>query len=243
MKIALKQFPALLAIGLLTLGSCNKKLDLFPQNDVTSEVVYSTPAGYKQALAKIYGSMALTGNSGPAGAPDVFFPGSDEGANSDFFRTLWKAQELPTDEAVIGWGDPGVRDFHNMNWVPGNQFLTGVYYKSLYQITLINDFLRQSTDTRLSDRGITGADADEIRTYRLEARFLRAFQYWVLMDLFGNPPFVTEASEIGGANPPQISRSELFNYVESELKAIETAHPAQRSNEYGRVDRAATEIV
>lgn len=239
MKIALKRIPALLAISALALGSCNKTLDLFPQNDVTSEVVYSTPAGYKQALAKIYGSMALTGNAGPAGAPDVFFPGSDEGANSDFFRTFWKAQELPTDEAVIAWGDPGVQDFHNMNWTSGNQFLTGVYYKSLYQITLVNDFLRQATDARLAERGITGTDAQEIRTFRAEARFLRAFQYWVLMDLFGNPPFVTEASQIGGANPPQISRGELFNYVESELLAIESLLPAPRANEYGRMDRAA----
>jgi hypothetical protein len=225
---------------LVILGaSCTKKLDLYPVNDVTSEVVYSTPLGYKQSLAKIYGSMALTGNVGPAGAADVFFPGSDEGQNSDFWRTFWKAQELSTDEAVIAWGDPGVQDFHNMNWNSTNQFLTGCYYKSLYQITLVNEFLRQSTDGKLSDRGIIGLSADTIRAYRAEVRFLRAYMYWVLMDLFGNPPFITENSVIGGPNPPQTSRSELFTYVENELKAIETVLPQPKTSDYGRVDRAA----
>jgi hypothetical protein len=46
-------------------SSCTKKLDILPQNDITAEQVYATPAGYKQALAKVYGSFALTGNSGP----------------------------------------------------------------------------------------------------------------------------------------------------------------------------------
>jgi starch-binding outer membrane protein, SusD/RagB family len=221
-----------------TMASCTKKLDLQPTNDVTSEVVYSTAAGYRQSLAKIYGAWALSGNQGPAGAPDVFFPGSDEGANSDFYRTFWKAQELSTDEAVVAWGDPGVQDFHNMNWTPSNQFLTGAYYKALYQITLVNEFLRQSTDAKLSKRNITGADADAIRRYRAEVRFLRAYQYWVLMDLFGNPPFVTEANEIGGPNPQQIKRKDLFTYVESELKAIDADLAAPKTNEYGRIDKA-----
>ena len=66
----------ILSLGVLV-GSCSKKLDLEPINDVTSEVVYSTPLGYKQSLAKIYGTMALTGNAGGAGQADVFFPGSD----------------------------------------------------------------------------------------------------------------------------------------------------------------------
>lgn len=227
-----------LALG-VSAASCTKKLDLYPQNDVTSEVVYATPLGYKQSLAKIYGSMALTGNSGPAGAADVFFPGSDEGQNSDFYRTYWKAQELSTDEAVVSWGDPGIQDFHLMNWNSTNQFLTGFYYKALYQITLVNEFLRQSVDGKLSDRGITGTDAEAIRSYRSEVRFLRAMSYWMLMDLFGNPPFVTENDQIGGANPRQATRAELFAYIESELKAIETELPAPRGNEYGRADRAA----
>jgi hypothetical protein len=87
------------------LVSCHKDLDRFPPNDVTSEVVYGSEAGYKQVLAKVYGSMALTGNQGPAGSGDV--AGIDEGT-SDFLRLFWKAQELSTDEAVVGTGAPTI---------------------------------------------------------------------------------------------------------------------------------------
>ena len=53
-------------IVLVLIQSCTKKLELTPTNDVTSETVYATPDGYKQVLAKVYGSFALTGNIGPA---------------------------------------------------------------------------------------------------------------------------------------------------------------------------------
>ena len=85
-----KPFKILTASALMLLISwgCTKKLDLVPTNDITSETVYSTPAGYKQALAKVYGAMALTGNAGPAGSRDI--PSqiiSDEG-QSDFFTNV-----------------------------------------------------------------------------------------------------------------------------------------------------------
>ncbi|MGB3006075.1 MAG: RagB/SusD family nutrient uptake outer membrane protein [Chitinophagaceae bacterium] len=227
---------ALALMCLIVVPSCTKKLDLTPTNDVTSEVVYATPAGYKQVLGKVYGSFALTGNQGPAGNGDV--QGIDEGF-SDFYRLFWKAQELSTDEAVISWGDVGIQDFHNMNWTSNNSFLTGLYYRCLYQITLCNDFIRESADDKLAARGISGADADNIKQYAREARFLRAFQYWVLMDLYANPPFATEATVIGGPPPPRATRTEIFNYVESELKAIEPNMPAPRANEYGRADKGA----
>jgi starch-binding outer membrane protein, SusD/RagB family len=219
-----------------TMISCNKSLDLLPTNDVTSAQVYSTANGYKQAFAKVYGAFALTGNQGPAGNGDV--QGIDEGT-SDFLRLFWKAQELSTDEAVISWGDPGIQDFHNMNWSSSNPMLKGLYYRSMYQITVANDFINQSSDAKLSSRGISDADATAIRKYRAEARFLRAFQYWVMMDLFGSAPFVTENDAIGSTIPKQADRATLFAYVESELKAIDPLLAAAKTNEYGRADQAA----
>src|SRR5476651_951289 len=98
----------LLIAGLIACGSvsCKKGMDLIPNDQVTAANVYSTPAGYKEALAKVYGSMALTGNTGPAGSPDL--PIGDEGQNVDFFRTWWCAQEISTDEVVTNWGDAGL---------------------------------------------------------------------------------------------------------------------------------------
>lgn len=231
-------FVFILTIGIFS--SCTKKLDLVPTNDITADKVYSTSLGYKQSLAKVYGAMALTGNSGPAGNGDI--PAaiiSDEG-NSDFLRMFWYLQCLSTDEA--GWTYHSNTDplgIHQMSWSSINQTVAGLYYRSFFQITLANDFINQASDAKLSARGITGASADSIKTYKAEARFLRAYQYWVLMDLFGNPPFVTENDAIGSGLPKQIQRKDLFTFIESELKEIETELPAPRTNEYGRADQAA----
>jgi hypothetical protein len=230
----------IILLTLVVMVSCTKKLDLVPTNDITAQTVYSTPAGYKQALAKIYGAFALTGNSGGTGSPDI--PPqiiSDEG-NSDFLRLYWNLQELTTDEASWTWqNDAGVRGLHEMSWSSINPIVGGVYYRAFFQITLCNDFIRQASDAILSNRGITGADADNIKRYKTEARFLRAYQYWILMDLFANPPFVTETDGIGTGIPQQILRKDLFTYIVNELKAIDADLAAPKTNEYGRADQAA----
>ncbi len=239
MKKYILKITMVAAVVAGTMSSCTKMLDQTPTNDVTADVVYSTPLGYKEVLAKVYGAFALTGNSG-SGSGDI--AGIDPGT-SDFLRLFWKAQELSTDEAVVAWGDPGIQDFHLMNWSASNPMLTGLYYRSTYQITVANELIRQSTDAKLASRGITGQDAADIKKYVLEARFLRAYQYWVLMDLFGNPPFMTENDIVGVTIPKQISRANLFSYIESELKAIEPSLMDARTNEYGRVDKAACQAL
>lgn len=126
-----------------------------------------------------------------------------------------------------------------MVWSAGSQVLQGVYDRSMYQITLVNNFLQQTTPALLASHGISGTDATTIGYYRAEARFLRAYQYWVLMDIFGNPPFVTETTTIGSGLPPQISRTALFAYVVSELKAIDPLMVKPGQNQYGRADEGA----
>ena len=229
-----------IAVFVVSMPRCTKKLDLKPTNDIIADDAYSTPLGYKQALAKVYGAMALTGNIGGTGRPDI--PAqiiSDEG-NSDFLRSFWYLQCLSTDEA--GWNYHSNTDplgIHQMTWSSINQTVGCSYYRSFFLITLANDFIRQSSDENLAKRGMTGATADSIRKYKAEARFLRAYHYWVLMDLFGNPPFVTEEDVIGETVPKQIKRADLFAYVESELKALDADLTAPRANEYGRADKAA----
>ncbi len=236
MKNLFKIFTAT-AIMLATFSSCKKDLNLTPTNDITSEVAYATPAGYKQVLAKVYASFALTSGNG-SGASDL--GGIDAGA-SDFLRLYWNAQELTSDEGLCVWNDPGVYDLNYLTFTSDNIILRGLYTRSLYQITIANEFLRQSTPDKLASRNITGTDATTITAYRSEARFLRAYQYWVLMDLYGNPPFLTEANEIGVIAPEQIKRADLFKYVESELLAIEAELPV--TNDYGRVTKGAADML
>ena len=162
------------------MASCAKQLDLLPTNDVTSAMVYKDATGYKQAFAKVYASFALTGNNGPAGNGDI--QGIDEGT-SDFLRLYWKAQELSTDEAVVSWGDPGIQDFHNMNWSASNPMLTGLYYRSYYQITLANDFIRQASDANLAqtlfEKGLclpSGSNLTDIERAKIKRVILKLLQ-------------------------------------------------------------------
>lgn len=236
MKNLFKIFTAA-AVLLVSVSSCKKDLNLKPTNDITADVAYATPAGYKQVLAKIYGSFATTGGGGSG---DSDLKGIDAGA-SDFIRLYWNAQELTSDEGICVWNDPGVYDLNFQTYTSDNIILQGLYTRSLYQITVINEFLRESTPEKLASRNISGNDATVIGQYRDEARFLRAYQYWVLMDLFGNPPFITEANEIGITAPQQIKRADLFKYVESELLAVEPS--LQITNEYGRATRGAADML
>ena len=235
----LNHYIIYLSASILTVfNACEKDLNRNPINTNVPAVQYSTPEGYKYVLAKAYGSYSLVGSNG-TGTSDVDVAGISDAGTTDFIRAYWNMQELTTDEAKCAWNDPYLQNFHNFNWTADNIFVNALYSRSIFQITVCNELIRESTDEKLSERSISGTDAENIRHYRAEARFLRAFQYWVLMDLFGNPPFVTENDLIGKFNPPQIQRKELFNFIESELKAIEPDLVAARQNEYGRADQGA----
>ncbi|MCD6202313.1 MAG: RagB/SusD family nutrient uptake outer membrane protein [Bacteroidales bacterium] len=223
---------------ILALASCTKDLDTIPIDPdvVTSATVYKNPESYKQVLAKLYAGLAVSGQQGPHGMGDL--SGLDEGFGQ-YLRAYWYAQELPTDEAIIAWNDGNLRDYHEQDWSASNEFITNLYYRIFYQVSLCNEFLRQSTDDKMKENGISESDQQTIREYRAEARFLRALSYWHALDLFGSVPFVTEKDKVGAFFPKQISKKDLFDYIESELLDIENKLPEPRTNEYGRADQAA----
>lgn len=226
---------AVLSIGL---SSCVKDLNTVPldQDEITSASVYEDAGNYYLVLAKLYAGLAVSGQQGPAGMPDI--SGIDEGF-STYMRQYWKAQVLPTDEAVIAWNDGTLRDYWENDWSASSEFVTAMYNRIYYQISLCNEFIRESADAKIEERGFQGVEADNIKAYNAEARFLRALSYWHAMDMFANVPFVTEEDAVGSFFPEQIDRADLFTYIETELKAIENQLPAPRSNEYGRADQAA----
>lgn len=227
----------LVLFGMAVLWSCESDLDLAPEdNRETAASAFKDPAAYKQFLAKLYAGFAISGQDGPAGNPDL--TGLDEGF-SQYLRLYWKLQELTTDEAVIGWNDGTIKDLHNQNWTSGNEFIRTMYSRVMYQIAQSNEFLRQTETSVLDSRDVDSSLRTEIETYRAEARFLRALSYWHALDLFGNPPFVTEEDPVGAFLPEQINSADLFNFIESELLAIEGDLKAPGANEYGRADQGA----
>jgi hypothetical protein len=236
--IYIKAIFLVLIAGLVALTSCTDDLNTVPLDDdvITSASVYDDPDAYRQVMAKLYAGLALSGQEGPAGNPDI--SGIDEGF-STYLRQYWKAQELTTDEAVIAWNDGNLRDYHEQDWSATNEFITAMYNRIYYQISLCNEFIRETTDAKLDDRAVSGDLRTQVEFFRAEARFLRAFSYWHAIDMFGDIPFVTEEDPVGAFFPPQRSREEIFNYIESELLAIEDLMLPPTQNEYGRVDQAA----
>ncbi|MDP3352248.1 MAG: RagB/SusD family nutrient uptake outer membrane protein [Flavobacteriaceae bacterium] len=225
-------------VSMFMLTSCTDDLKITPEDDdnIASDEFYNNPASYKQVLAKLYAGLAISGQEGPAGRPDI--TGIDEGF-SQYLRQYWLAQEVTTDEAVIGWADGSLPDYHEHDWNENNEFVRALYNRILYQITVANEFLRQTSDAKLDARGVTGTLRSDIAVYRAEARFLRALSYWHALDLYGNFPFVTEKDAPGYFFPEQKDRTFLFNFIETELKDVEATLLAPKSNEYARADKAA----
>lgn len=240
----MKKLYSLLILGVVVLlSSCMKDLDTVPldEDSITSEIIFQDPANYKIALAKCYIGLAVGGNEGGDGAGDI---AGIDGGFSQYLRLYWYSQELSTDEAIIGWNDATIKDFHYQTWSPSDVFVTAMYYRVLYQITLCNSFIKNSYPSKLDDRGIGSEYYEDIAHYHAEARFLRALSYWHGLDLFRNIPYTTEDDPIGAWFPSQVEPSVLFDKIESELIAIsdgvgndDLVDP--KMNEYGRADKAA----
>lgn len=225
----------LAAVMIGGLAACTKDLDRNPITEETTASVYTKFSNYKSILAKLYAGLATTGQTGPTGSADI--SGIDEGT-SNYIRAYFQMQELPTDETVMGWNDGTIQNFHRMNWTADDNFITAMFARLFYQISQCNEFIRQTSDAKLSSNGITGSDAETAKTFRAEARFLRALSYYHALDMFGNVPFATDTNEVSYYYPNQVTRAQLFTYIESELKDLESLLVDPGANEYGRADKA-----
>jgi len=215
-------------------------LSVAPKSTLTNANAFNEPGSYKAYIAKIYGGLQVSGQEGPAGRPDI--QGIDEGFGG-YIRLIWQMQELPTDETAIAWNDAGVQELNTQLWGSNNQFLGAMYGRVYFQVGLVNEFLRQTTDALLASRGVSGDLLADVKRYRAEARFLRALSYWHGIDLFGDLPLVTEEFALGLTPPKQSTRSEIFNYIVSELTAIRNDLPAPRAGGYGRADQGTVAML
>jgi starch-binding outer membrane protein, SusD/RagB family len=211
-----------------------------PKSTQGTDATFRDTTAYTALLAKIYGGMQVSGQQGPAGQPDI--QGIDEGF-SQYIRLLWQMEELPTDETAIAWNDQGVQELNTQLWSSSNEFLQSMYYRVFFQVSLVNEFLRQTTDAQLSSRGASASLTATIHEYRAEARFLRALAYWHGMDLFGNIPLVKEDFPLGTTPPPQAQRADIYAFLVSELTEITPELPAAHAGQYGRADQGAADML
>ncbi len=115
----------------------------------------------------------------------------------------YSVQELPSDEMVIGakggdWYDGGVLvEMHKHTYTPTNGIIGSAWNGTYAAINTCNELLAGDLDIN----------------QKAQTRALRAYFYWRLMDSYGNVKIITEP----GSDAPQVSRAEVFAFVESEL--------------------------
>ena len=188
----------------------------------TTPIDKNSVTGFNQdaLFTKIYATLATTGQQGPAGAPDV--AGADEGV-SGFYRVMWELNEFPTDEGWWVWADAGVGEARTMEWNGDNALVKMLYDRFIIVIKYCNHFLEY-------------ASADGDGAYQIaEVRFIRALNYWYMLDMFRYAPFQDKESF---DYPEFISRPNLYAWLDRELMDLTTALPPARLQLY-RVDRTA----
>ncbi len=229
-------YVLLLSAG-LTATSCVGDLDVTPidPSTNTSDKALNSAADFKAFLAQCYTGFATSGSYGPDGDSNI--SGMD-GGQSQYFRGLFHLNEYTTDECVVGWNDQTIQDLHGLAWTTSDTFIFALYSRIFYQVSMCNEFIRQANASSL--------DFPEKAAYIAEARALRALAYYHAIDMFGNVPFADETSSVSSVAPQRITRSELFTWLETELKDLIGANSAlaeARQNEYGRIDKGGASMI
>lgn len=219
MKLDIKKYAALMACACgLTLTSCVGDLDVTPINPQQTQV-----ADDDALFNKLYATFCLTGQQGNAGQPDIPKNVMDDEGFTQYYRMQWYLNEFTSDEAAWAWSgsDGGVQELMYNSYTASNAFALGMYYRLYYDITLCNSYIND-----------VGKDPMRLA----EARFVRAYNYFSVLDLFGAGPFCTSVSS---ENAQYYDRQQLFTFVESELKDIESQLADPGQNTYGRADKVA----
>ena len=209
------KYVALVCVA-LAMASCVQDLN-------TKPIDKHSATGFNQdaLFTKIYATLATTGQQGPSGSADV--SGADEGV-SGFYRVMWELNEFPSDEGWWIWNDAGVGEARTMEWNGDNALVKMLYDRFIIVIKYCNHFLEY-------------ADQSDTKGQQqcAEVRFIRALNYWYMLDMFLYAPFQDKESF---DYPDFISRPNLYSWLEKELIDLTAALPSKRIQLY-RVDQAA----
>lgn len=207
--------------SIMFFASCDG-LDQYPPTETSATDVYASEDGYKQALAKIYAAYVIRGQEEEGGSADL-------NASDPYYcsRACFNLQECGTDEIYFTWASSDeLTEISLLKGLTGqSKWIAGAYYSLYYIVTLSNDFIRNCSDD------------GEIGLMKNEARFMRAYAYSQIMDFWPVGAFVTEEDPIGAYEPKIATRSEICDYVISELKDIVELLPA--TNEQYRANKYA----
>lgn len=161
----------------------------------------------------------------------------------DVQQQYFNMSQVSSDETIvptrgIDWYDNGKwNDMYLQTWTPNSSgstdgdFGNGGYGALFTDIARVNSVLES----------LEGANTSNKATAIAEGRFLRAFYYYMLQDLFGGVPLVT-TTEI--AARPRNTRAEIFAFIEKELNEVRPTLPAAwDAANYGRVTQGAVDAL
>ncbi|MBW3629323.1 MAG: RagB/SusD family nutrient uptake outer membrane protein [Gemmatimonadetes bacterium] len=154
--------------------------------------------------------------------------------------SLWgyfNLSEISTDEMIVptrggDWYDNGRwLEIQYQTWAPGSASMTddanGTWNDMFTGVARANVLLAALP-------GVTIANKDMVEA---EARGVRAFFYYILQDMFGGVPIVTD-TEIKPR--PRNTRAEVFKFIEEELKFARDRLPASwPASQHGRLTKGA----
>ncbi len=158
--------------------------------------------------------------------------------------TVWSyynLEEISSDEMIVptrgsDWYDNGTwLDVHRQTFTPnspaGLDNINGAWGDLFQGVARVNVVLAGIQNVTFASKPVVVA----------ELRTLRAFYYYLLMDLFGGVPIVTDV-EIKPRT--QNTRAEVFSFVETELKAALPDLPATWPPEMnGRLTKGAANAI
>ena len=218
MKLNIRKYAALMACACgLTITSCTGDLDVTPINPQQTQV-----ANDDALFNKLYATFSLTGQQGNAGKPDIPSNVMENEGFTQYYRMQWYLNEFTSDEAAWTWsGNDNLQGLMYNKYTANEGFALGLYYRLYFDITLCNSYIND-----------IGKDPQRLA----EARFIRAYNYASVLDIFGAGPVCTKVSS---DNAVYYFRQQLFDYVESELLDIEDKMADPGRNTYGRADKVA----
>ncbi len=197
-----------------------------PDVKLPDEVLNSQEA-FNQVLAECYLGLATSSSYGKDGGPHI---SGIDGGFGQYMRALFNLQTLPTDEAHICWNDNTIKELHNLTYTTTDVFVTAMFARINYQISICNELIRRAQASPLSDEEFPAR-----KQYIAEARALRALSYYHGIDMFGNMPFTTEENTVGSSAPDQITRPELYKWLVNDIK--EFREDLIDGYVYGRVNK------
>ena len=202
---------------------CVKDLDQYPHTDTTSKDVYVSAENYEKVLSGIYTSM-IVNLSTIAG----------DNRYQNYTRCLTMFEECSTDTLDDVWlAGETMTDVNNQSWNAGDPWVSAMFYHIYNIIALSNEFIRNASEENIAS--FSDEDKAKIRSWRDEARGLRAIAYFHELNFFPVANFVTEKDNVGSFIPTAYTRTQLFSYIESELKELGESLP---SRNYGHFTKS-----